>query len=142
MSARPTASLMPRRTFLAGACATGCLTAAGCSTGAATTGGGRGTDSARIAVADVPVGGGIVLSEHQLVLTQPEPGVFRAFSAVCTHQGCSISEVRDGTINCPCHGSRYSISDGSVVRRPAQQPLPTYAVTHTGDILTISRDAT
>ncbi|MEU2004629.1 Rieske 2Fe-2S domain-containing protein [Rhodococcus sp. NPDC019627] len=136
MSIRPPTNGMPRRTFLAAACATGCLAAAGC-TGSATAGGGRPADLARIPVAEVPVGGGIVLPEHDLVLTQPEPGMFRAFSAVCTHQGCTVSEVRDGTINCPCHGSRYSSTDGSVVRRPAQQPLPTYPVTRTGEFLTI-----
>lgn len=136
MSTLPSPAGMPRRTFLATACATGCLAAAGCSTGAATAGDNQ-TDSARIAVADVPVGGGIVLPQHELVITQPQVGVFRAFSAVCTHQGCSVSEIRDGTINCPCHGSRYSITDGSVVRRPAQRPLPTYALTRTGDFLTL-----
>ncbi|WP_319617692.1 Rieske (2Fe-2S) protein [Rhodococcus opacus] len=137
MSTLPSPPGMPRRTFLAATCATGCLAATGCSAGAATSDRST-TDTARIAVSDVPVGGGIVLPAQQLVLTQPQAGVFRAFSAVCTHQGCSVSEVRDGTINCPCHGSRYSITDGSVVRRPAQEPLPTYAVTRTGDFLTIS----
>ncbi|MDV7246573.1 MULTISPECIES: Rieske (2Fe-2S) protein [Rhodococcus] len=136
MSTLPSPTGMPRRTFLAAACATGCLAAAGCSTGAATAGDNQ-ADSARIAVSDVPVGGGIVLPQQQLVITQPQAGVFRAFSAVCTHQGCSVSEVHDGTINCPCHGSRYSITDGSVVRRPAQQPLDAHPVTRTGDVLSI-----
>ncbi|MDI9941762.1 Rieske (2Fe-2S) protein, partial [Rhodococcus sp. IEGM 1351] len=76
-----------------------------------------------------------VLPAQHLVLTPPQAGVFRACSAVCTHQGCTVSEVRDGTINCPCHGSRSSITDGSVVRRPAQEPRPTYAVTRTGVFL-------
>ena len=88
--------------------------------------------------ADIPVGGGKVFDSAKVVVTQPTEGDYKAFSAVCTHQGCNVSEVRDGTINCPCHGSRYSITDGSVVRRPAQEPLPTYAVTRTGDFLTIS----
>ncbi|MFD4179699.1 Rieske (2Fe-2S) protein [Rhodococcus sp. NPDC058514] len=128
---------MPRRAFLTTACATGCLAVAGCSTGAAAVGNKQSAEPARIATSEVPVGGGIVLAEHQLVLTQPEPGVFRAFSAVCTHQGCLVSEVGDGTINCSCHGSRFSIADGSVVRRPARESLAGYAVTRAGGILTV-----
>lgn len=128
---------MKRRDFLATACATGCLVAAGCSTGAATAGDRRDLEPAQVPVSEVPIGGGIILAEHQLVLTQPAAGVFVAFSSVCTHQGCLVSEVSDGTINCGCHGSRYSITDGSVVRRPAREPLAAYAVTRTGDTLTI-----
>jgi Rieske Fe-S protein len=71
----------------------------------------------------VPVGGGLVLAEQQLVITQPRKGEFKGFSAVCTHQGCLVDDVTD-TINCPCHGSAYSIDDGSVVRGPAPSPLP------------------
>lgn len=132
------AGTMPRRAFLAATCATGCLAVAGCSTGVAAVGKDRSTEPAQIPVSEVPVGGGIVLAEYRLVLTQPEPGVFRAFSAVCTHQGCIVSAVADGTIDCPCHGSRFSIADGSVVRRPAHEALPGYVVTRTGDILTVA----
>ncbi|MFC7449881.1 Rieske (2Fe-2S) protein [Rhodococcus daqingensis] len=131
------AGALPRRAFLAATCATGCLAVVGCSTGAAATGEDRSTEPARITAGEVPVGGGIVLTQHQLVLTQPEPGVFKAFSAVCTHQGCLVSEVSDGTINCSCHGSRFSIADGSVVRRPAREALAGYAVTRAGDLLTV-----
>lgn len=74
------------------------------------------------AAADVPVGGGIVLADQRLVITQPSQGDFKCFTAVCTHQGCLVDAVTD-TINCPCHGSRYSIEDGSVVGGPAPSPL-------------------
>ncbi|MET0524220.1 MAG: Rieske (2Fe-2S) protein [Nocardioides sp.] len=74
------------------------------------------------ATADVPVGGGLVLVEQQLVITQPTKGEFKGFTAVCTHQGCLVDDVTD-TINCPCHGSAYSIEDGSVVGGPAPSPL-------------------
>lgn len=74
--------------------------------------------------ADVPVGGGTVLKDEKIVVTQPEEGDFKAFSAVCTHQNCLVTEVTDGTINCACHGSRFRITDGSVERGPATEPLP------------------
>jgi Rieske Fe-S protein len=58
------------------------------------------------------------------VITQPTRGVFLAFSATCTHQGCTVRAVAGGTINCLCHGSRFRIADGSVAGGPATQPLP------------------
>ena len=56
-------------------------------------------------------------------MTQPETGKFRAFSAACTHQGCTVADVRNGTINCPCHGSAFKIADGSVANGPATRAL-------------------
>ena len=76
------------------------------------------------AVADVPVGGGVVLTDRDVVVTQPVSGTFKAFSATCTHQGCAVSEVANGTINCPCHGRRFAVADGSVTAGPATTPLP------------------
>ena len=73
--------------------------------------------------ADVPVGGGKILADKKIVITQPKAGTFDAFTAVCTHQGCIVGSVAGGTINCPCHGSRFSIADGSVVNGPAPSPL-------------------
>ena len=72
--------------------------------------------------ADVPVGGGVVIETAKVVVTQPTEGEFKAFSAVCTHQGCVVSGVTD-TIDCKCHGSKFSITDGSVVNGPATEPL-------------------
>ncbi|EST22725.1 hypothetical protein N566_26315 [Streptomycetaceae bacterium MP113-05] len=72
---------------------------------------------------EVPEGGGTILKDQELVVTQPTAGEFKAFSAVCTHQGCLVASVADGTINCPCHGSRFTIGDGSVAHGPATQPL-------------------
>jgi Rieske Fe-S protein len=57
------------------------------------------------------------------VITQPHAGSYDAFTAVCTHQGCLVATVSGGTINCPCHGSRFSIVNGSVVNGPATSPL-------------------
>ncbi|MET9357376.1 Rieske (2Fe-2S) protein [Streptomyces sp. NPDC006617] len=82
---------------------------------------------------DIPVAGGKVLTAEKIVVTQPEQGEFKAFSAVCTHQGCIVSDVRDGTIDCACHGSRFAVADGSVVRGPATEPLPGKRITVEGN---------
>ena len=71
----------------------------------------------------------------KVVVTQPAPGTFKAFSAICTHRGCTVNKVADGTIDCPCHGSKYAIADGSVVNGPAQRSLAGREVTVSGDAL-------
>ncbi len=81
------------------------------------------------AVSDVPVGGGTIFADQQVVVTQPTEGQFKGFSSTCTHQGCQVSEVVDGTINCPCHASKFSIEDGSVQAGPAPSPLPAVELT-------------
>ena len=78
--------------------------------------------------ADIPVGGGKVLADKKIVITQPQAGSFNAFTAVCTHQGCIVGSVTGGTINCPCHGSKFNIANGSVVNGPAASPLPTVGI--------------
>jgi Rieske Fe-S protein len=80
----------------------------------------------------VPVGGGMVYTDAKVVVTQPSKGVYKAFSAVCTHVGCLCNQVANGTINCPCHGSKFKITDGSVVAGPAPAPLAAKTVTVTG----------
>ncbi|MET8146140.1 Rieske (2Fe-2S) protein [Sphaerisporangium sp. NPDC005288] len=77
---------------------------------------------------NIPVRGGKII-KGKYVVTQPAKGVFRAFSAKCTHQGCAVASVSGGTINCPCHGSRFSISTGAVARGPADRPLPRKRIT-------------
>jgi len=86
----------------------------------------------------VPVGGGKVYSAQKVVVTQPKAGTFHGFSAICTHKGCTVSSVSGGTINCPCHGSKFNITDGSVAHGPAQRPLPTRQVTAQGGQLRLS----
>jgi len=73
---------------------------------------------------DVPVGGGTVFADKDVVVTQPTAGDFKAFSATCTHQGCKVKSVADGVIVCPCHGSKFAIADGAVTAGPAKSPLP------------------
>ena len=76
------------------------------------------------AASEIPVGGGKIYTAAKVVVTQPTRGQYKAFSAVCTHVGCIMSEVADGTIDCPCHGSEFKITTGAVVTGPAPAPLP------------------
>ena len=80
---------------------------------------------------DIPLGGGMVFTDAKVVVTQPTKGVFKAFSAVCTHVGCLCNQVADGTIDCPCHGSKFKITDGAVVAGPAPSALPAAPITVT-----------
>ncbi|MCW2792637.1 MAG: Rieske (2Fe-2S) protein [Nocardioides sp.] len=68
---------------------------------------------------DIPEGGGTIFADQKVVVTQPAAGEFKCFSAVCTHQSCLLANVTDGTINCSCHGSKFSIEDGSNVVGPS-----------------------
>ena len=154
--------LQSRRALLAGACVAGAAALAGCTTydannggiagpppsqpastapaaggGGAGTGAGTGGAGAQPAnqlttTADVPVGGGKIVTGSNVVVTQPVAGTFKGFSAVCTHQGCIVATIANGTIDCPCHGSKFSVKDGSVVNGPAASPLPPVAITVQG----------
>ena len=141
-----------RRALLAGAGVTCAAMLAGCTTHDASNGGctpaagGTATSAAGSAPATggsaaalprpvplpppprIPDGGGKIIDGVNIVITQPQTGSFRAFTAICTHQGCIVSSVSNGTINCPCHGSKYSIKDGSVVHGPAPSPLAAIAI--------------
>ena len=138
-----------RRTVLACAGAACAATLAGCSTynsnsggvdapqgtqstesssapaaaGSGGSGGGGGGPAVLAKTSDVPVGGGTILTDKKIVITQPQSGTFHAFTAVCTHAGCTVGSVSSGTINCPCHGSRFNINNGAVVNGPAASPL-------------------
>ena len=134
---------IPRKTVLAGAGAgLVAVAVAACSSGSApesseSSGSSGSSDTSAPAepkaltpTADVPVGSGVIVGET--VVTQPVAGDFKGFSAVCTHTGCLLNEIADGTINCPCHGSKFSL-DGEVVNGPATRPLETIAVRVQGD---------
>lgn len=96
------------------------------------TGGG----GALASTSEVPEGGGIVLSQDKVVLTQPNAGEFKAFTAVCTHQGCVVASVTEGTISCGCHGSQFSAADGSVKTGPATAALAEIEISVEGDQIT------
>ena len=84
--------------------------------------------------ADVPVGSGVIVDK--VVVTQPTAGVFKGLSAICTHAGCTVNKVADGTIDCPCHGSKYNL-DGSVANGPATTPLASKNITVQGDSIVL-----
>jgi Rieske Fe-S protein len=90
-----------------------------------------------LGTADVPVGGGVVIGDREVVITQPRKGEFRAFTAICTHRGCTVGGVTD-TINCPCHGSTFSIEDGSPTGGPAPSPLAEVPITVVGDQISLA----
>jgi Rieske Fe-S protein len=87
---------------------------------------------------DIEVGGGSIFADAEVVVTQPTEGEFKAFSAVCTHQGCLVASVSDGTINCDCHGSQFSIETGEPESGPASSALDEVKITVTGDQISLS----
>lgn len=89
-------------------------------------------------VSDIPVGGGVILDEPAVVITQPQAGEVKAFTAICTHQGCLVSEVVDNEIICPCHQSKFSAVDGSVITGPATAPLSAAGVAVEGGSVVLS----
>lgn len=138
-----------RRTLLQGAAMTGVAVAAAgalaacgsdessavstsTTSGTSPTDGGAGAGEVLVPTKDVPEGGGIILADPEVVVTQPTAGEFVAFSSICTHAGCTVDNVDNGTINCTCHQSQFSIEDGSVVAGPAPAPLPPVTVTVDG----------
>lgn len=95
-------------------------------------------DGSVVAKAKVPVGSGYVDTIKQVVVSQPKAGEFKAFSSICTHEGCPMTRIDGSAIVCACHGSAFSLADGSVTNGPADQPLPAKSVTAEGDNLKIS----
>ena len=113
---------------------TGAATSAAASAPASASSAAGGTTAAALAAtSDIPVGGGKIFDTQLTVVTQPTAGEFKAFSAVCTHMGCTVNQIADGRIDCPCHGSEYSITDGAVLAGPAPRPLPAKTIKITGD---------
>jgi Rieske Fe-S protein len=117
-------------------------TSGGAGSGGGSEGGDEGGDgggggAAVGAVADVAVGGGLIVADQQLVVTQPSEGEFRGFDSTCTHLSCQVSGISD-TIDCSCHGSRFSLEDGSVVSGPATEPLAEKAITVEGGTIRLA----
>ncbi|MFF4249212.1 Rieske (2Fe-2S) protein [Streptomyces sp. NPDC001822] len=85
---------------------------------------GKGGGEVLARTSDIPEGGGVVFADKGVVVTQPTAGTFKAFSSKCTHQGCAVKGVADGSISCPCHGSTFDATTGKATAGPATQPLP------------------
>lgn len=121
-----------RRTVLKGAAALVGATGAGVTLAACSTEGNSGAGSPAVptesvelgAAADVPVGGAKLFREQKVVVSCAEAGQYKAFSAQCTHAGCVLDKIVEGEGNCPCHGSRFDVTTGKVLRGPATDPLP------------------
>ncbi|MGJ6965559.1 Rieske (2Fe-2S) protein [Streptosporangium sp. G11] len=135
MSTQETSAMPARRRVIAAAGAVACGAAlAGCggeSAAAIVPPGIKGKVIAR--TADIPVGGGKVITKWKIVITQPTSGVFRAFTASCPHRGCAVGRVGDGVIRCPCHGSEFAADSGKCLKGPAEAPLVQYALKVEGD---------
>lgn len=99
--------------------------------------GSTGSGPVSVKTADIPVGGGAIFSDAQAVITQPTAGEFKAFSSICTHARCPVTEVTS-TINCQCHGSKFALADGSVVNGPATAALAARTATLSGDTVSVS----
>lgn len=122
--------------------ASGSSTEQGAAGGGATTdsgGSGAGAGGAALAkTADIPEGGGKVFSDEKVVVSQPAAGDFKAYSTICTHQNCPMTDLKEDTLSCACHGSQFSVLDGSVKKGPATRPLAAKRVTVSGDSITLA----
>ncbi|MEV4972491.1 Rieske (2Fe-2S) protein [Streptomyces scopuliridis] len=148
-----TARVVTRRTVVAAAGATGLAAALVACGGSGTPAesaagepakpddgadGGTGPADALAKTTEIPEGGGMVFADQGVVVTQPTAGEFKAFSSKCTHAGCAVKDISDGVIHCPCHGSQFSVADGSVKAGPATRPLPATPIKVTGDSITLA----
>lgn len=88
--------------------------------------------------ADIPEGGGKVFSDEKVVVSQPTAGDFKAFSTICTHKNCPMTDLKGDTLTCACHNSQFSVLDGSVKKGPATQPLAAKQISVSGDSITLA----
>jgi len=117
------------------------------SSGSGESGGSGGSDDAAAGsspsgaigkTSEVPVGSGRIYKGEKVVVTQPVEGEFKAFSSICTHRQCPVTKIEGKDISCTCHGSKFSIADGSVTNGPAEKPLEEFQVTVAGEEITVS----
>ncbi|MCX4913363.1 Rieske (2Fe-2S) protein [Streptomyces sp. NPDC060011] len=106
--------------------------------GGKSSGGGAGGGTELAKTTDIPEGGGKVFADQGVVVTQPAAGTFKAFSSKCTHQGCAVKGIANGVITCPCHGSQFSATDGSVKKGPATSALAAASITVEGESIKLA----
>lgn len=92
----------------------------------------RGTRTSALATS----GGFLYISPAKVVAVNTGGSTIRAFTSICTHEGCDVDQFQGGRMVCPCHGSQYDTS-GNVVQGPATGALKEYPVTRTGNTVTI-----
>ncbi|CAL9406817.1 Rieske (2Fe-2S) protein [Streptomyces albus] len=90
--------------------------------------------------AAVPVGGAKLYAQQKVLVSQPAEGEFKAFSAICTHQGSVLGKVDGDVAVCPLHGSRFQVDSGKVAQGPATKPLPSVPVKVRGGKLIAGSD--
>ncbi|MFC7846869.1 Rieske (2Fe-2S) protein [Arthrobacter sp. NPDC057388] len=71
-----------------------------------------------------------------VVVSRPDDRSVLAYDATCTHAGCTVAPAGT-TFECPCHGSTFKGSDGSVITGPARRPLTPLTVVIDGDWITV-----
>jgi nitrite reductase/ring-hydroxylating ferredoxin subunit len=100
---------------------------------------GAGADGAALTkTSDIPEGSGKIFKDEKVVVSQPAAGDYKAFSTICTHRQCPMVDLKDDIISCTCHGSQFSVLDGSVKKGPAVEPLEAKQITVKGDSITLA----
>jgi Rieske Fe-S protein len=118
----------------------GLIGLAGCSSGSKSSSSGSPSagGAALVKLSDVPVGGSVAAKSagKPVVVSQKTPGAVTAFSAICTHMGCTVN-AGGAQFHCPCHGSVYDAFTGAVVHGPAPAALTAVPVKLVGgDVVT------
>jgi nitrite reductase/ring-hydroxylating ferredoxin subunit len=92
-------------------------------------------------IKDVPAGemAAFDVGGNKIAVANVE-GAFHAFDDMCTHQQCSLADGDlDGTtVTCPCHGSQFDVTSGTVLAPPAVRPVRSYRVRVEGGALQVS----
>ncbi|MEL4504096.1 Rieske (2Fe-2S) protein [Luteococcus sp. H138] len=91
-----------------------------------------------VKAAEVPVGSAKIIEDSNFVVSQPTAGEYKAFTRLCPHAGCKVSQVEKAEIVCTCHNSRFSAADGSRLSGPAAAGLGKATAKLEGDTVNVS----
>lgn len=97
-----------------------------------------GTPTQAVQLTALPTGGmtTVQVEGRTLLISRPDQDEVHAFSAVCTHQGCTVApatENGEDVFSCPCHGSHFDVTTGEPYAGPAKKPLTEYTAAIDGD---------